>query len=267
VTAATDKLPPKRDIIRAIKDQRRRTLAYVSELDPSQFDSEVLPGWRVREVLAHLITTDKATVTGAILPVVFRSTDYLEKWNDRQVPRWADRAPSDLIVGLDRWGRRFARFAQTLPGPLYRTPMPTLWGRGPGGMLVFSRCYDEWIHRHDMRRGLGQPDEEVDLAPVAEFLFRAIRMDTLPKLRGGAGTVGISLDGVPVPEWRYDLASGSAGPSADGPADARIVANPPGFVMTAAGRGTFDDLEKAGEVSIEGAPDLGRTFLAQLRIV
>jgi uncharacterized protein (TIGR03083 family) len=261
------KLPSKRDIISAIKDQRRRTLAYVSELDPSQFESEVLPGWRVREVLAHLITTDKASVTGAILPVVFRSMDYLEKWNERQVPRWANRAPSDLIVGLDRWGRRFARFAATLPGPLYRTPMPTLWGRGPGGMLVFSRVYDEWIHRHDIRRGLGQPDESVDLAPVAEFLFRAIRMDTVPKLPDRTGTVSISLDGVPLPEWRYDLESGAAGPGADGAADARITAPGPSFVMTAAGRGTFDELEGAGTLSVEGDAELARALLSKLRIV
>ena len=106
-------LPPKREIIRAIKDQRRRTLSFLSELDPPQYELEVTPGWRVREVLAHLITSDKATVTGRILPAVFRSMDYLEKWNERQVPRWANRDPGELLVGLDRWGRRFVRFVST----------------------------------------------------------------------------------------------------------------------------------------------------------
>ncbi len=259
-------MPAKSDILRAVRDQRRRTLAYLSELDPEQFDVVALPGWRVREVLGHLISTDRAAVTGTILPVVFGSMEKLEAWNDRQVGKWADRAPADLMVALDRWGRRFIRFASAIPGPVYQVRMPTLWGRGPGGMLVFSRAYDEWIHRQDIRRALGQPDEDVDLAPVTEFLMNAIRMNTVPAVPRGTGRVAISLQGVPVPVWSFDLAGGSSGPNGEA-ADARIEAAGPGFVMAAAGRGTFEEMESQGGLSMSGDQDLARTFLSKLRIV
>jgi uncharacterized protein (TIGR03083 family) len=225
-----------------------------------------LPGWRVREVLGHLISTDRAAVTGSILPVVFGSMEKLEAWNDRQVGKWADRAPADLLVALDRWGRRFVRFASAIPGPVYRVRMPTLWGRGPGGMLIFSRAYDEWIHRQDIRRAFGQPDEDVDLAPVAEFLMTAIGMNTVPALTGRRGRVAISLTGVPLPAWTFDLAAGSSGPNGEA-ADARIEAEPPGFVMAAAGRGSFEDLEREGRLSMSGDDELARAFLSKLRIV
>jgi uncharacterized protein (TIGR03083 family) len=259
-------VPAKNDVLRAVKDQRRRTLGYLSELDPEQFDVVVLPGWRVREVLGHLISTDRASVTGSILPVVFGSMEKLEAWNERQVGKWADRDPADLMVALDRWGRRFVRLYSAVPAPVYRLRMPTLWGPGPGGMLVFSRAYDEWIHRQDMRRGLGQPDEDVDLAPVVEFLMNAVGMNTVPQLTERHGRVAISLEGVPLPAWSFDLAARSGGPDG-GAADARIEAAGPGFVMAAAGRGTFEELESGGGLSISGDRELGRAFLSKLRIV
>jgi uncharacterized protein (TIGR03083 family) len=259
-------VPAKSDILRAVKDQRRRTLAYLSGLDHEQFDVVALPRWRVREVLGHLISTDRAAVTGTILPVVFGSMEKLEAWNDRQVGKWADRDPADLLVALDRWGRRFIRFASAIPGPMYQMRMPTLWGRGPGGMLVFSRAYDEWIHRNDIRRALREPDEDVDLAPVTEFLMNAIGMNTVPGLAGTDGEVAISLSGVPLPAWSFDLATGSSGPNGEG-ADARIEAAGAGFVMAAAGRGTFEELEGSGGLSVSGDRDLARTFLSKLRIV
>jgi uncharacterized protein (TIGR03083 family) len=257
----------KSEIIRAVRDQRRRTLAFISDLDAEQFDVEVLPGWRVREVLAHLITTERATLTGTILPAVLGSMAKLEAWNERQVPRWADRPPAELLVGLDRWGRRFARFASTLPSPLYRMPLPTLWGRGPAGMLIHGRAYDEWVHRQDMRRGLGQPDEDVDLAPVAEFLLGAVRSHTLPQVAERSGRVAVSLSDVPLSEWVFDIEAGTADAGASDGADARVVSPGAPFIMTAAGRGTFADLQRAGVLSIEGDRTLAEAFLEPLRIV
>src|SRR5438067_4965176 len=100
---------PKHDIVRLVRAERRATLALLSGLDPAAFDTPTaLPGWRVREVVAHLITTDRAAVLGTILPAVARGTDRLEAWNERQVKRWSARPVPELLVGLDRWGRRFA---------------------------------------------------------------------------------------------------------------------------------------------------------------
>ncbi|HEY3210262.1 MAG TPA: maleylpyruvate isomerase family mycothiol-dependent enzyme [Actinomycetota bacterium] len=259
----------KDDIVRAIRDERRRTLTFLRGLEPEQFDTPTaLPGWRLREVIAHLITTDKASVTGANLITVLGSMERLERWNERQVPRWANRDVPELLVGLDRWGRGMIRLAQTLPSALYRLRLPTIFGRAPVGLLVWSRVYDEWIHRQDMRRALGRTDEEVDLGSPSEFLLTAIVSAVLPKLKGTSGDIELSLEGTPVPEWRYELAAGSGAPS-DGSPDsaARIAAAAPRFIMAAAGREPFDDLRREGILTVQGDQELAARFLANLRVV
>lgn len=258
------------EVVRAVRGERRSTLGLLQGLDAAGFDAPTaLPGWRVREVVAHLIATDRAAVTGRILPQVLGSMGRLEAWNDRQARRLSDRPVPDLLVALDRWGRRFARFAQALPAAAYKVPLPSMLGRGPAGLLVWVRAYDEWVHRQDIRRALGRPDQEVDLASIAAFLLHAIEVDTLRRLRGEAGTVQVAFAETPVEPWRYDLGAGRGwipGDGEPGP-DATVEAAAAPFVMAAAGRDRFEDLETAGHLRIEGDASRARRFLGAIRIV
>jgi len=260
----------KDEILRAIAAERRNLLALLRTLEPEQWETIALPGWRVREVAAHVITLDIAGVTGPLLPVALRhDAERLERWNDRQVPRWANRPITDLLLGLDRWGGRFRRMAKTIPGPLYRMTLPTLWGRAPGGLLIWSRAYDEWVHRHDVRRALGMPDETVDVAPVAEFLLEAMKSDTLPRLQGRTGSIAVSLEGTPLPEWVFDVGAQTAGPAPgpSGPADATISAPGNAFVMMAARRDPWEELRSKSVLRVEGDEALGTEFLSRLWVV
>ena len=264
----------KDQILRGIRGQRRATLSLLRTLDAGQFDTPTaLPGWRVREVVAHLISTDQAAVTGAILPAVFlsKNTDKVESWNERQVPKWANRPIRDLMMALDRWGRRFARFAGAFPAVAYRPRVPSPWGRGPLGIYLWVRVYDEWIHRQDIRRALGMPDEDVDLEPASEFLLTAIGLQTIHQLDGATGRLVLELEGVALPEWNFDLATKEFGPNGSQPVDAdgatRIVAPAAAFIMGAAGRDRFDDLRSRGSLRVEGDEQLAARFFSRLRIV
>jgi len=259
----------KDEIVRAVQAERRRTLHLLGTLDTDAFDtSTALPGWRVREVVAHLLTLDRAIVLGTNLHVVFGSMARIERWNERQVAGWSGRPVPDLLVGLDRWGRRLARRFRRVPSPLYRWRVPTYLGRAPLGMLLWSRAYDEWVHRQDIRRALGLPDEDVDLVPAAQYVLAAIGIDTLPRLHEGSEPIEVSLDGVPLPAWRFEPRAGSAGPDPGAaPAATRISAPAAAFVMAAAGRESFDALLTAGTVSIEGEDRVGREFLAAVKIL
>jgi uncharacterized protein (TIGR03083 family) len=259
----------KGQIVRAIGDERDRTLTFLRGLEPQQFDTPTaLPGWRLREVIAHLVTTDKASVLGANLVTVLGSMERLERWNDRQVPKWADRPVPDLLLGLDRWGRGMRRLAQAMPAALYRLRVPTIFGRAPLGLLIWSRVYDEWIHRQDMRRALGLTDQEVDLESPAEFLLTAIVFAVLPKVEGSSGDIIVSLEGTPVTEWRYDVVARTGAPAeGSGQADARLSGPAPKLVMAAAGRESFQSLRSEGVLKVEGDQDLAAGFLANLRVV
>jgi uncharacterized protein (TIGR03083 family) len=259
----------KDEIVRATQAERRRTLALVRRLEPERFEVEATAGWRVREVLAHLITMDRASVFGSNLAPLFASAERIERWNERQVPKWANRPVPELLLGLDRWGRRLVRLFRVIPSGLYRLRVPTFLGRAPLGLLVWSRVYDEWVHRQDIRRALGLPDEDVDLASVTEFLLTAMAVNTVPQVQGRRGSLAVSLKDAPVPPWRYDLQTGRSGPetAGEGPADARLSAPAPAFIMAAAGRNPFLELFADGTLAVEGDEALARAFLDVLRIV
>ncbi len=116
--------PPfrKDDIVRSIVAERQRSLELLRSLAPEAFDtSTALPGWRVRDVVAHLVTTDRASVTGSLLPPLVRGQDAVERWNEKAIKSWADRPVPELLAGLDTWGKR-------LFGSLERSPArPIAW--------------------------------------------------------------------------------------------------------------------------------------------
>src|SRR5438105_9795683 len=99
----------KREVVEAVRAQRQRTLALLEDLSDVQWETEVLPRWRVREVAAHLVTTDASSLMGSVLARRQLPMSDVETWNDEKVPQWADRSVPTLINGLDRWGRRLAR--------------------------------------------------------------------------------------------------------------------------------------------------------------
>jgi uncharacterized protein (TIGR03083 family) len=257
----------KGDILRNIRIERGRTIAFLRGLEPEQWETVTLPGWRIREVAAHLVSLDRASLSGAVLPQAMASAERVERWNDRQVGKFADRPLPEILIALERWGRRFLRLARAVPAAAYRLRVPTMWGRGPGGLLIWSRVYDEWVHRQDMRRALGLPDEDVDLAPPLVFMLQAA--GCLPAMRGGTGTVEVSVKGVPLAPHVFDLAAGAVTKRLPGrEADVRIRAHGPAFIMATAGREPgFKELEEGGELEIDGDRSVAERFLAGLKVV
>jgi uncharacterized protein (TIGR03083 family) len=248
------------EIVRANALERRKTTALLRALAPAEWDtSTALPGWRIREVVAHLITTDKAAVTGALVLEVFTSMARLERWNEGQVPKWAGKPISELLAGLEAWGRRFARMTSLVPRSLLRLRLPTAWGKAPASIMFRIRAYDEWIHRQDIRRALGRPDERVDLAQVIELLFVAIESHTLPQL-DTPGTIRLDVTGVPVPVMGWAI-----GDHPD--TEATITVPGPELIMAAAGRDSFASLREKHVLTVEGDKALAERFLGLLRIV
>jgi uncharacterized protein (TIGR03083 family) len=260
----------KAEIIRAVRAERSRTTAFLRILEPTQWGTPTaLPGWRIREVVAHLISLDVSALNGSILPRALGSMERLERWNDRQVGKRANRSPSELILALERSGPRFVRLAKAFPQAMYRLPMPTIWGRAPGGLLIWSRAYDEWVHRQDMRRALELPDEDVDLSPIAGFLMHAAAAQVMPALKDRGGRVEVRLAGVPLPPHVFDLAAGKLDVGPERAHDVLLrVDRAAAFIMAAAGRSpSLGDLRDDGHILVDGDDGLAKEFLERLRIV
>lgn len=258
----------RRAVVDEVRAQRRRTLALFEDLTDAQWETIVTPRWRVREVAAHLITTDEGALTGRFFAIGLRAVPIseVERWNDEQVRRWADRPIPALLHGLDVWGRRTAR-ALALPIASARVPSP--FGKVSFSWLGGMRVYDEWVHGEDVRRALGLPadDDPTTLAPVARQLFAAIPVQTLPRIHADArGDVTVSFRGLDIDPFGIDLTHRRFG-TALGGRGTRIDADPAALVMCAAGRDRWRDAEARGRLLIDGERAPAETFLDALLVV
>ncbi|MGZ4126904.1 MAG: maleylpyruvate isomerase family mycothiol-dependent enzyme [Actinomycetota bacterium] len=261
----------KNEVLDALRVQRAHTLALLEDLSDEQWEVEVVPRWRSREVAAHLITTDAASLTGKYLTWGFsrRPMTDIERWNDEQVATWADRPVPSLLHALDRWGRRWARAASLPPRRVASVRIPTPFGRVSLLWLEMLRVYDEWVHVEDIRRALQMPadDRAATLAPAARFLLAGIPIQTLPDLKDdGSGTISIGFTDVDAGRLWVDLGSRRFG-SDPAKEDAAIEGPAAALIMVAAGRDPWQEAEAGGKILIRGDRGPAEKFLEALRVV
>jgi len=264
----------KRAVMQAVHDQRQRTMALLRDLPETDWERIVVPRWRVRELAAHMITTDEGTLTGRIMTIGFTKDAVggipkIEAWNDKQVTRWADRPIPELLRGIEKWGSRLERVAGAVPKVLARRALPTPFGRTSLLWLAGLRVYDEWVHREDLRRALGMTsdDEPGVVSPVARMLQAGIPIQSLPRVAAGSkGRVSIAFDDLDLPAIGFDLGAKSYGYGIDGD-DARIAGRSPDVIMVAARRDTWRDTENAGGLKVEGDRATAEAMLDALLLV
>ncbi len=258
----------KREVVGAVRAQRARTIAVLEDLTEEQWEREVLPRWRVREVAAHLVTTDASSLMGNVLARHQLPMAAVETWNDEKVPSWADRPVPVLMQGLDRWGRRLSRAISLAPELIARRKLPTKFGRVSLLWLAMLRVYDEWVHGEDVRRGLELPaDDQVDVVrPAARFLFAGIPLQTLPEIPSDAsGTATLSYTDLDLPPLGIDLGTRQYGLGLS--ADAHVEGPASALIMVAAGRDSWRDAEAAGRLQVTGDRKAAETLLDVLRVV
>jgi uncharacterized protein (TIGR03083 family) len=246
----------KREVIEAIRAQRTHTIQLLEDLSDEQWETEAVPRWRVREVAAHLITTDEASLTLKYAGLGFKRVpiEQIEVWNDRQVPRVASKPIPALLHSLDQWGRRFARALAVPPGRVARGKFPTPFGRVSLLWLGMLRVYDEWVHMEDVRRALSLPGDDAPEAvrPAAKELLAGIPIQTLPDVPAGAeGQVTIGFTDLDLPALGIDLGARRFGTAIAG-TGGRITGDAPTLIMIAAGRDSWREAETAGRLHIEG---------------
>lgn len=265
-----DLVPQKAEVLGHVRAQREATIRLLETLGPTDWEQIVTPGWRVREVAAHLISTDESAVTGRMFAVGFnRDISEIEQWNETQVPRWADRPTPSLLHALGVWSRRMTRMVRALPAAATARAFPTPLGKVSLNYLGMLRVYDEWIHDEDIRRAFGLPsDASVEvLEPVARQMFAVLPHQTLPLLdRTMQGMIAISYTDLDLPPFCIDLARHRYGWSLGAP-DATIRAAAAPMVMVAARRDRWQDAEAAGTLAIEGDRVSAEALLSVLRAV
>jgi uncharacterized protein (TIGR03083 family) len=265
-----DLVPQKAEVVGHVRAQREATIRLLETLGPTDWEQIVTPGWRVREVAAHLISTDEGAVTGRMFAVgLNRDISDIERWNDTQVPRWADRPVPSLLHALEVWNRRMLRMVRALPPAATARAFPTPLGKVSLNYLGMLRVYGEWIHDEDIRRTFGLPSDAAPemLEPVARQMFAVIPHQTLPLLDPALrGVIEMRYTDLDLPPFSIDLNGRRFGWEL-GPPDATIRGEAAAMVMVAARRDAWKDVEDAGALAIEGDRTLAEALLSVLRAV
>jgi len=181
------------DVRRLGRDERAELAAFLATLPPEQWQAPTLcAGWRVRDVVAHVISYDNLG-PGGLLALAARGRFRLSQINAAALARYDTRSTQQLL--------------SLLADHLQPTGQPAALG-GRAGLV------EALIHHQDIRRALGQPR-----AISAERLLPALRTALIAPDVGGLWRIrGLRLVAT-------DLHfSAGAGPEVRGPAEALLMA-------------------------------------------
>jgi uncharacterized protein (TIGR03083 family) len=181
------------DVLSLARDERADIAEFLATLAPEQWEAPTLcAGWRVRDVVAHMISYDELDGRGLARRFV-EGRFLLDRVNAVGVARYGSRSPHELLVLLKD----------------HLEPRGLLSAFGGRVALV-----DGLIHHQDIRRPLGMPR-----AVPADRLLVALPFARIaPPIRGFWRARGLRLVATDL-GW----ATGS-GPEVQGPAEALLMA-------------------------------------------
>lgn len=256
----------------ALRAQRRATLRRLAQLPDPAWDAPCLPGWRIRDVVAHLVAVDEASVKGRIFPALRADgRDGFERWNDASIARWADRSPGDLREGLARWGGRLATMVRLTPSAVAQVPFRAWFGRQPLLFLVYRRVLDEWVHECDIAWAScaeGSREPAPAEPGVADVLAAAVLYPlphlSLPRVDRATGVVRLVVEtgNQARRTWGVDFARRQYGPRVTVRPDAVVRVDAGTLALVAEGRWSPADVRE--RLNVEGDADAARSLLEAL---
>jgi uncharacterized protein (TIGR03083 family) len=261
---------------RAEREALGRTIQYTP---PAAWEAEsVSPGWRNRDIVAHLAASDvaAAAVMGGEAPAEVE--EYLtsleggplttEGFNDFSVTRRAD-LPFRQVVR--EWGSGadlfLARAAKVDPEEWTTRKVPWMAGDLGVSYLVQSRVMEWWFHGEDILAGGGNPPR-LEHPPIFCVNDLAVRM--IPYSLGVAGlaypgrTVKVELHAVGGGSWHWGLAPHETPPEGREP-DAVIEGRAYAFALVAGRRIPAEYYLAEGLLQTGGDDALAETILVHLR--
>ena len=153
----------------AYRELRLRVSEVITQADASACEqpAPATPGWRVHDVVAHLVGVPDDVVNGRLEGI---ATD---PWTQAQVDKRADLATADLLSEWEANGPAFEAMLAAAPAEI-------------AGQALF----DAATHEHDLRHALGAPGaRESDAISMAwEWIVDA-------RTRGGEHALCFVIDG------------------------------------------------------------------------
>jgi uncharacterized protein (TIGR03083 family) len=262
-------------IAHAERERLGRTIQYTG---PDAWDEEsVCPGWRNRDLVAHLAAQDTAAAQllageKAAEFDAFREANEGDLWVSG-FNEWAVKVREELPIRqlITDWGKAAQTFlvlAARLSDDEWNSNKVE-WVAGEIGVryLVQSRIIEWWLHGEDIRGGAGL-EENPQHWPVYVTNDMAVRM--LPWTLGQAGlsfpgrSIQVDLEGVGGGTWHWGLEPRTSPPQ-DRKPDAFVNGRGTAFALVAGRRVPADAYLDDGDLVVGGDEALAIVVLELLR--
>jgi uncharacterized protein (TIGR03083 family) len=131
-----------------------------------------LPGWRVTDIVAHLIGTESmlagenAPETDVDLKALPHVRNDIAAFNEQWVQALRDESPQAVLERFREITGRRAKLLEQMPQEDFDAPSWTPAGHATYARFMQIRTYDCWMHEQDLRVTLGLPGGED--GPAAE---------------------------------------------------------------------------------------------------
>ncbi|RWA21678.1 hypothetical protein MELE44368_15020 [Mycolicibacterium elephantis DSM 44368] len=171
--------------------------ALAAGLDDAQWEAPTpLPGWSVRDVVAHLIGVE-SMLQGVETPDADVDVSTLEHvrndigaMNERWVRGLRQISPAELLERFRAVTADRREALTALSEDDWNAVTMTPAGPDSYGRFMRVRVFDCWMHEHDIRDAIGQPVADAELArPAAEL--------SLDEMAASMGFVVGKLGGAP----------------------------------------------------------------------
>jgi uncharacterized protein (TIGR03083 family) len=261
---------------RAEREALGRTIQYT---EPGVWDLDsVSSGWRNRDIVAHLASTDvaAAAVVAGETPVEIEEFVKahpnerldVDAFNSAAVERRANEPFRSLVREWGSAADLFLARAAKIPADEWSTRRAN-WVAGPIGVsyLIQSRVMEWWLHGEDIRVG-GDNPPRLEHPPI--FCTNDLAIRTIPYALGIAGysfpgrTVKVELEAVGGGEWHWGLAPREQ-PGPEKEPDCLIFGRAHAFAMVAGRRVPAEYYLAEGILQTSGDTELAELILMHLR--
>ncbi|GAA1247563.1 maleylpyruvate isomerase family mycothiol-dependent enzyme [Prauserella halophila] len=235
-------------------------------------EPSTLPGWTVRDVVAHVIGTE-ASLLGEQAPdpdidvtELAHVRNDVAAFNERWVQSMRDRDPQRM---LDRFRDVISRRGvalQAMTQDDFDAPSWTPVGHATYGRFMRIRIFDTWLHEQDIRDVVGLPGHED--GPCAEQSLDELTESlgfVIGKRAGAPDGAGVTLELTgPLRRTVHVAVDGRASvvPELPGPATTTLRLNSGLFARLAGGRVAAAD--RLSDVEYSGDTELGRRIAGNL---
>lgn len=260
-------------IVKALDTQWTSLDGLLASLPDSAWDNPSnLPGWSVRDIVAHVIGTEasllgeQAPEAGVDVTQFPHVRNEIAAFNEHWVQAMRDWSPARVLERFrDVVSRRRAALADMTQQD-FDAPSWTPVGKRTYGRFMRIRVFDTWLHEQDIRDAAGVPGHEA--GPCVECAFEEFveSLGYLVGKRAGApegASVTFELTG-PLRRTLHVAVEGRAAvvPALSGPATATLRLDSGLFARLAAGR--VDAEQRMSDVELSGDVELGERVVRNL---